>query len=259
MIMHILPLLVFTTFSGLAAGVAVFRAIVPTKSTDGKLAWMMPAISIILLAVGLLGTLAHLGQPLRFINGLSNPGSMIAQEAYWSIGFGILLAIDFVLAKFKNASNKVVAGLAAIAAIGLMIVTSLAYFKSIGMPTWNTAAAIPFFAVGDLAAGAGLAMLLMQLFGDRNDSLEAAHKVSIGIQVAWLAAIAGIITHFALIGADTVGILIAGIALGPIACAAVSFAALKGVLKPQPAVIALAAFGFVALVIVRYAFFIVGA
>ena len=50
MIMHILPLLVFTTFSGLAAGVAVFRAIVPTKSIDGKLAWMMPAISIILLA-----------------------------------------------------------------------------------------------------------------------------------------------------------------------------------------------------------------
>ena len=259
MIMHILPLLVFTTLQrprGRCSSCSE-QSCRRNRQTESLLddARYFHHPSCRRFA----STLAHLGQPLRFINGLSNPGSMIAQEAYWSIGFGILLAIDFVLAKLKNTSNKVVAGLAAIAAIGLMIVTSLAYFKSIGMPTWNTAAAIPFFAVGDLAAGAGLAMLLMQLFGDRNDSLEAAHKVSIGIQVAWLAAIAGIITHFALIGADTVGILIAGIALGPIACAAVSFAALKGVLKPQPAVIALAAFGFVALVIVRYAFFIVGA
>ena len=82
-------------------------------------------------------------------------------------------------------------------------------------------------------------MLLMQLFGDRNDSLEAAHKVSIGIQVAWLAAIAGIITHFALIGADTVGILIRGNRTGPHRLRSSLFRSPKGVLKPQPAVIAL--------------------
>lgn len=43
------------------------------------------------------GTLVHLGQPLRFMNGMANPASGISQESYWAIALGIVIVIDLVI------------------------------------------------------------------------------------------------------------------------------------------------------------------
>lgn len=43
------------------------------------------------------GTLAHLGQPLRFMNGMANPASGISQESYWAIALGIVTVVDLVI------------------------------------------------------------------------------------------------------------------------------------------------------------------
>lgn len=43
------------------------------------------------------GTLAHLGQPLRFMNGMANPASDISQESYWAIALGIVIVVDLVI------------------------------------------------------------------------------------------------------------------------------------------------------------------
>ena len=126
MFAELLPLLAFTTFAGLAAGAYAIDAVcgnarvgggsaahggaaagsggeaagIPANAASDALArpWLFPLVCLVLLGVGLCGTLAHLGQPLRFLNGMSNPGSMIAQEAYWSIAFGAVILVDLVLA-----------------------------------------------------------------------------------------------------------------------------------------------------------------
>ena len=97
MFAEMLPLLVFTTFAGLAAGAYAVDALCGNgRAGSGAAAparpWLFPLVCLVLLGLGLCGTLLHLGQPLRFVNGMANPGSMIAQEAYWSIAFGLHLA-----------------------------------------------------------------------------------------------------------------------------------------------------------------------
>ena len=119
---------------------------------------------LVLLGLGLCGTLLHLGQPLRFVNGMANPGSMIAQEAYWSIAFGAVIVVDLAVAKAKGAAVRPIRWAGGLVAVGLMVVTGLAYYQSLGLPAWSGAATVPLFLVGDLALGAGLCALLDRLF-----------------------------------------------------------------------------------------------
>ncbi|MFR1638738.1 MAG: DmsC/YnfH family molybdoenzyme membrane anchor subunit [Eggerthellaceae bacterium] len=91
------PLFLFTTLGGLAAGAYVAAAIFPDVDRKPKRPWLFPLVCLALLGVGLLGVLGHLGRPERFLLAMSNPSSMIAEEAYWSIAFGALMLVDFVL------------------------------------------------------------------------------------------------------------------------------------------------------------------
>ena len=107
MFAEMLPLLVFTTFAGLAAGAYAVDALCGNgRAGSGAAAparpWLFPLVCLVLLGLGLCGTLLHLGQPLRFVNGMANPGSMIAQEAYWSIAFGAVIVVDLAVAKAKG-------------------------------------------------------------------------------------------------------------------------------------------------------------
>ncbi len=163
---ELLPLVIFTTFAGTAAGAYIIAAFKPLLASDadephglaaGK-PWLFPLVGIILLGIGLLGTLAHLGQPMRFINGMMNPGSMISQESYWAIAFGVFMVVDLVIAKMKNQVNVAVRALAAIAACGLTIVTGFAYYRCSFIAVWSEPATIALFAIGNLVLGVALCL-----------------------------------------------------------------------------------------------------
>lgn len=96
MILHVLPLLVFTTFAGFAAGAYAVDAVCG-NGREAKTPWLFPLVCVVLLGIGLCGTLAHLGQPLRFMNGMANPASGISQESYWAIALGIVIVVDLVI------------------------------------------------------------------------------------------------------------------------------------------------------------------
>ncbi len=96
MILHVLPLLVFTTFAGFAAGAYAVDAVCG-NGREAKTPWLFPLVCVVLLGIGLRGTLAHLGQPLRFMNGMANPASGISQESYWAIALGIVVVVDLVI------------------------------------------------------------------------------------------------------------------------------------------------------------------
>lgn len=128
MFAEMLPLLVFTTFAGLAAGAYAVDALCGNgRAGSGAAAparpWLFPLVCLVLLGLGLCGTLLHLGQPLRFVNGMANPGSMIAQEAYWSIAFGAVIVVDLAVAKAKGAAVRPIRWAGGLVAVGLMVVT----------------------------------------------------------------------------------------------------------------------------------------
>lgn len=299
--LEILPLLVFTTCGGIAAGAYVVSAFaglcVPGSMLDamkskssaqndgGKTGdaqskkaegaeeahtttegnalsvaekfnlnrtWLFPLVCIALLGIGLLGTLMHLGQPLRFINGMANPASMISQESYWAIAFGVLMVVDFLLAKTKGQPLMVIRWLAAIAACGLMFVTGLAYFDCYFIAPWSDAITIPLFIVGDLAMGAGLCLL----FADHKER-SVLHILNVATCAVWLA----VACAYAVFGADLgmqVGVIVAGMIIGAIGSAIVSIAHIQGKLSEQNAAIAVLVCAVVGVVLVRGVFFAAG-
>ena len=157
-IMSELPLVIFTVLTGLAAGAYAMSIVYVAVTKKQERSWVFNAICIVLLGLGLLGALFHLGHPERFLNALSNPTSMITQEAYWAMPFGLLMLIDAILLKVRKSSPFALAIIGAIAACGLMTVTSIEYFTSYGVAPWPYPPSIFFFIVGDLAVGALLAL-----------------------------------------------------------------------------------------------------
>ena len=242
MFAEMLPLLVFTTFAGLAAGAYAVDALCGNgRAGSGAAAparpWLFPLVCLVLLGLGLCGTLLHLGQPLRFVNGMANPGSMIAQEAYWSIAFGAVIVVDLAVAKAKGAAVRPIRWAGGLVAVGLMVVTGLAYYQSLGLPAWSGAATVPLFLVGDLALG-------------------AAANVAAG--VAFAAVLGAFGLHLARIGLDATGLLVAAGIVGPLAASAVAAATRAGKLPAQAGGVAVCALAIVGVVLARYAFFAAG-
>ncbi|TNU94102.1 hypothetical protein FIC87_03575 [Eggerthella lenta] len=167
------PLFLFTTLGGLAAGAYVAAAIFPDVDRKPKRPWLFPLVCLALLGVGLLGVLGHLGRPERFLLAMSNPSSMIAEEAYWSIAFGALMLVDFVLLLRRGASPRAVRVVAAVAAGALMCIMGWAYFTSYGNPAWAAWQTLPLFVLGDLAMGSAL-WALMREGAYRSDAFAAA-------------------------------------------------------------------------------------
>ena len=72
-------LLVFTTFAGLAAGAYAVNVFF-VKQEENKKAYLFPLVCIVLLAIGMFGSMMHIGRLDRILFAFSNPTSMICQE-----------------------------------------------------------------------------------------------------------------------------------------------------------------------------------
>lgn len=152
-----LPLLVFTILTGLSAGGYVMATIFGLLKRRRAQTFSFDVLCLILLGLGLLGVLFHLGHPERFLNALANPSAMITQEAYWSIPFGLLVLVDAVLIKTRDDQGKAIPIIASVLGCGLMTVTAIAYFTSYGVPGWPELPTPFQFIIGDLSLGAAFA------------------------------------------------------------------------------------------------------
>lgn len=256
--MEILPLLLFTTCSGAAAGaylVSLLMQLCKVGETDGNMQrrWLFPLTCAALLGVGLLGTLAHLGQPLRFLNGVSNPGSMISQESYWAIAFGVILLADIALTKAKKVAPLALRCLGTLAACGLMTVTGLAYCKCSYIPAWSDALTIPLFVVGDMALGAAIC----NIFQSREDSRRWLYSANIAFSLSWLAVATSYGIHLAGLSANCT-VLTVGALIGPVATIVLSVFASLGNLPQKQAPLALVASAALGVLLIRGAFFAAG-
>ena len=252
---EILPLIVFTTCGGIAAGaygMSALGLLCGEKAAEAdKRGWLFPLVCIVLLGVGLLATLMHLGQPLRFVNGMANPASMISQESYWAIAFGVVMVIDLLVAKLKGQAMAAVRWIGALVGFGLMVVTGLAYYDCVFLPAWATAVTIPLFIVGDLLMGAGLVLLF-----ERAEMPRTLHAFTVMAALAWVAVAVGYAVYLMGLGMDT-GLVFASIVVA-LGAGAVSACVLAGKMPAATAKIVVLVLAVVAVVLARWAFFAAG-
>ena len=236
------PLFVFTTLAGLSAGAYVVGTALESGK-GSKHSWLFPVICLALLGVGLLGVLFHLGRPALFINGLTNPSAGIAQEAYWSIAFGVLLLAVVTLTWKKGSAPAALRAVCALAAFGLLVTMGTTYYGYESVAAWHEPTTILLFVVGGLAAGAALVWAL----GCEN----AASRIACSLIVAF-AALVFTVECVALRGVGSADMLLA---LG--AVASVVAAVLVAVKKSNTLQYAWVTFAiaFVAVAVARYGFY----
>lgn len=257
------PLFCFTTLAGLAAGVYAVGAVFPVGK-GSKRVWLFPLVCLVLLMAGLLGLPAHLGRPERMLIALTHPTAMIAQEAYWSMALGAVLAVDLVLSKLKGSAPRALRVAGAVFALALMCVMANGYFVSLAVPMWSSWTTFPLFVLGDLAMGAAAAAVLDRMMRDRRATggnaevpTLAAHgvfnKVELALAVLAAAAFVAEAVLFAGLGLSAVPFAVAAVLA--VAGAGVSIAARKGALPEGAAVWLAFACLFVAVAVARYAFY----
>lgn len=236
------PLFVFTTLAGLSAGAYVVGAVLePGKGS--KRPWLFPVVCLTLLGVGLLGVLFHLGRPALFINGLANPSAGIAQEAYWSIAFGMLLLAVAALTWKKGSAPAALRAVCALAAFGLLVTMGATYYGYESVAAWHEPTTILLFVVGGLAAGAALVWAL----GCEN----AASHVTCSLIVAF-AALVFAVECVALRGMGAADMLLAFGAVAGVVAAVLVAVREKNTLQYAWVTFAIA---FVAVAVARYGFY----
>ena len=241
----------FTTLGGLSAGAYVLSVFFPVK--DESKNWKFLLTIGILLAIGLICLPFHLTRPQIAFIALMNPSSMMAQEAYWSAGFGIVLLIDFILTKFKNGSPRGLRIFGAVLATGLMIVMPTAYFAVFTLEAWHSVTTYLLFFLGDIAMGA----LFLALF--QTELMKDAKYLKIALILAALGTISFAIEGIYLMtaGESIVPFIIATV-LGAASIAAI-LAFKKEKLTQQNTIYAMFICMFIAVAIARYFFYVAGA
>ncbi|MCK6139772.1 hypothetical protein [Slackia exigua] len=254
MIVHVLPLLAFTTFAGLAAGAYAVDSVCG-NGREVKVSWLFPLVCMILLCIGLCGTLAHLGQPLRFMNGMANPASGISQESYWAIALGMVIVVELVISWRGGKSVRAVRWLGGVVAMGFMVVTGLAYFDCLGLVAWRGAATLPLFILGDVALGVGLCAVLTK---DSDWATGLLAPATVAVQASWGVVVVAYGLYLVRSGLDATGLLAVAFVLGPVCASSVAAAARCGKLAGGPAAVAVFVLSCASVAIVRYAFFAMG-
>ena len=146
------PLLVFTVLTGTAAGAYVGAALFPRKE-EGGTPWALPLVAFILVVVGSLAAVGHLGRPMMVLNVLNNPTSSLTMEGASAGVLALVALIDFAIAKRLGKANRAIRVVGALVGIVCMCIVTSAYLTSYGNPVWTAAPTWPLFAIGDLACG----------------------------------------------------------------------------------------------------------
>lgn len=236
-------LFLFTTLCGLAAGTYAVCALCPQEGVQ-KRPWLVPGVSIALLAVSGVVLLLHLGRPEHVIYAFNNPASGITQEGLATAAFGVLVAVDLVFALMHKQAPHIVPVLAGVCGAVLAFVMGNAYFMMSGSPAWAAWPTIALFLVGTLSIGAAaVGALEPKLYEGR------LKVVSVVLHAAFVVTLIAEAMHFAAVGQAVAPFVVATVLMAA-ATAGAALAAKRQNLAPAVFVLVV-----VALVVARYAFY----
>lgn len=144
-------LYLFTTLGGVAAGLYVAAAFFPADKRRAKL--LASIIPLLLLAVGGIALLIHLGHPERALNMFSNLAAGITIEGCTTMLFGILLVADLIVVLSSGNAFRALRFAGAAAGVLMTVAMGYAYFSYDSVPAWHSPATFLLFCAPSLAAG----------------------------------------------------------------------------------------------------------
>ncbi|MDO4290189.1 MAG: dimethyl sulfoxide reductase anchor subunit [Eggerthellaceae bacterium] len=241
-----MPLFLFTLLGGLAAGIYVMAACFP-KAFEGKKPFIVPAVVLVLLAVGGVALLFHLGRPERMILAFRNISAGITQEAYATIAFGVVVVIDLVMALTKKPVPQALRVVGAVLGVVLVVVMANAYFGIATNAAMNSVATFALFILCAAAMGSTFAGALCV----DETATKTVAKISTG--TAALAAVSMLIEGAVFVAA---GLDIAPFAVAAVVAAAGAACAWLAPKKGTTLAYAACALVVVASAISRYAFYL---
>jgi anaerobic dimethyl sulfoxide reductase subunit C (anchor subunit) len=167
-------LFVFTTLGGLAAGLYIMAVLFPLEGKRNNL--LLSVVPLVLLGIGGVALLMHLGHPERMFNAFANPEAGITQEGITTTLFGIVLVVDLALTWFKDGAPRALRIVGAVFAALLICAMGLLYYNYQSMPMWHALPTVPLFVVGDLARG-GLLVAALDEAAAQKKALATANAV----------------------------------------------------------------------------------
>lgn len=123
--------------------------------------------TIIVLGLGMLGTMSHLGKPGRFLHAMKNPTSHLALEMLTCIPVGLcylVIGLDEVLYRLPDTALLVLEVAGLVFSILFIWVTALAY-RMKARPAWNTVFTPLNFMLEYVSAGCIGACFFATVFG----------------------------------------------------------------------------------------------
>ena len=181
------PLLVFTVLTGIAAGAYVGAALFPRTTETGK-PWAFPLVMLLLVGVGSLAAIGHLGRPALIMNVLNNPGSSLTMEGMSAGVLALVAIVDLALCASQKRSNRAVRIVGALVGIVCMCIVTMAYTSSYGNPAWTAAPTWPLFVLGDLACGCALWMVFAEMPNKGLAALVTVAAALFAVVLIWQAA-----------------------------------------------------------------------
>lgn len=165
-----LPLWAFTILTGIACGAYIAAALFPTTAKQavgvpgkgavptgaGRNQWVFPLVALVLIAIGGLCAVAHLGRPQLMLNVLNNPTASITMEGICAGMLGVVALVDIILSRKNGTSPRWIRVVGAIVGIVFMAVVTSAYVTSYGNPLWIATPTFPLFILGDVSVGCAL-------------------------------------------------------------------------------------------------------
>ena len=179
MMIHELPLVIFTVLAQSAVGAwLVFSVVLCTTTNAQSRHYVHKAMVVILalLGVGFIASVAHLGTPMRAFNSLNRIGeSMMSNEIGCGAAFFALAGLYWLLAimrKMPIGLGKLWLIVTGIISLIFMVVMNLVYHIPT-VPTWNTPFTSCLFYGSVALGGIALSYALLMANPQRTYSLKA--------------------------------------------------------------------------------------
>lgn len=168
---HELPLVVFTVSAQSAVGAWLILSFVLCRHGDEPRAYWNKVlfVPLLLLGVGFIASVVHLGTPLRALNSLNRVGASMLSNEIASGAFFFGLAGGYWLlglfGKMPQSLGKVWLILTALAGLMFMYMMNQVYHIAT-VPTWNTSLTSWQFYLTVVIGGSALAYTLLANHGD---------------------------------------------------------------------------------------------
>ncbi|MDR0308805.1 MAG: dimethyl sulfoxide reductase anchor subunit [Coriobacteriales bacterium] len=167
-------LVLFTLLAGSGAGLLAFAGFGEFFNTEKKTRFVSIIVALILLVVGGIFSILHLGHPSNVMSAAANLGSFspISLELIFLILTALVALIYLFVVNRNGAAGKVLGVLGILVGIAFMYVSGHGYEVITARPAWNNPMLSLSYLMTSLTLGGFLFLMFMAIFKDEEAALK---------------------------------------------------------------------------------------